>query len=262
MLTRLNAVLAKGASVPVFLFLLTTEKKRAKRMSDLMVDLSEVSLTLVGGGGKVNILKSIDFKALRGESIGVTGPSGSGKTSMLMVMSGLEKATNGKISVAGKDLTLLGEDSLARFRAKNIGIVFQSFHLLPIMTALENVALPLEFSAKPDSRSIAADALKSVGLGDRMSHYPSQLSGGELQRVALARAFVSNPALLLADEPTGNLDMATGSQVMDLLFEMQEKNGTTLILVTHDPRLAQRCGRCVKMLDGRLFDEKDGRPCE
>ena len=215
-----------------------------------MVDLSDVSLTLSGGAGPVNILRGVSLTLGPGEAVGVMGPSGSGKTSLLMVVSGLEKATSGSVRVAGRDLSVLGEDELARFRLHHIGIVFQSFHLLPAMTALENVALPLELLGERKAHKMAEEALDSVGLSGRMAHFPAELSGGEQQRVALARAFAARPGLLLADEPTGNLDEATGATVMDLLFRLQREHGTTLLLVTHDNRLASRCGRRLRMHGG------------
>ncbi len=188
--------------------------------------------------------------------MGLVGPSGSGKTSLLMVLAGLERASAGKVHVDGHDLTALDEDGLARFRRDSLGIVFQNFHLIPSMTALENVALPLEFAGQRDAASRAEASLRAVGLGHRLTHLPGMLSGGEQQRVAVARAFVAEPRLLLADEPTGNLDLATGAAVMDLLFDMQARLGTTLLLITHDPGLAARCGRILHMKDGRI--EKDG----
>ena len=180
------------------------------------------------------------------------GPSGSGKTSLLMILAGLEAATAGTVRVAGQALTGLSEDALARFRRTTVGIVFQAFHLIPTMTALENVSIPMELAGAPDAAARAAEALKAVGLGHRLTHLPGQLSGGEQQRVALARAFAPRPRLLLADEPTGNLDAATGHVVMDLLFGLQASHGTTLLLITHDPALAARCGRQVRIADGRV----------
>lgn len=185
----------------------------------------------------------------------VVGPSGSGKTSMLMVIAGLEAATGGEVQVCGQDLRRMNEDNLALFRRDNVGIVFQGFHLIPTMTALENVAIPLELSGRDDAFDAAAESLKSVGLGHRLDHYPGQLSGGEQQRVALARAFGIRPRLLLADEPTGNLDGKTGQQIIDLMFGLTAEHDTTLLLITHDPALAERCGRCIHMADGVLVDE-------
>lgn len=205
-----------------------------------------------GATGPVNILRGVDLTIGAGETVGLIGPSGSGKTSLLMLLAGLERASSGTLRVAGQELSTLGEDAVARFRRERLGIVFQAFHLVPTMTALENVAVPLEFAGRRDAFARAAAALAAVGLGHRGAHYPSQLSGGEQQRVALARATVGEPALLLADEPTGNLDRATGAMVMDLLFDLQARRGSTLLLITHDPALAARCGRLLHMEDGRI----------
>ena len=217
-----------------------------------LVSLRGLSLTLPAASGPVNILQNIDLDMEAGDSVGLVGPSGSGKTSLLMVLAGLERASAGLVRVDGRDLTALDEDGLARFRRDSLGIVFQNFHLIPSMTALENVALPLEFSGVRDAASRAEASLRAVGLGHRLTHLPGMLSGGEQQRVAVARAFVAEPRLLLADEPTGNLDLATGAAVMDLLFDMQASLGTTLLLITHDPALAARCGRLLRMKDGRI----------
>ncbi len=214
----------------------------------------DVALTLPAASGPVNVLRGVDLAIAAGEAVGVLGPSGSGKTSLLMLLAGLEQATSGQIVVAGQDLTALSEDALARFRRNTVGIVFQSFHLIPTMTALENVALPLEFGGARDAFDRAADSLAAVGLGHRMGHLPGQLSGGEQQRVAVARAFAPSPRLLLADEPTGNLDTATGRAVMDLLFDMRAQTGSTLMLITHDPALAARCDRQIRMEDGLMAD--------
>ena len=192
-----------------------------------------------------------------GEAVGIVGPSGSGKTSLLMLLAGLEQATSGTVEVAGRPLTGLDEDGLARFRRENVGIVFQAFHLIPTMTALENVSVPLELADVEDAEARAGAALEAVGLGHRLTHLPGQLSGGEQQRVALARAFAPRPKLLLADEPTGNLDSATGVAVMDLLFRMQAELGTTLLLITHDGALAGRCGRRVRIVDGRVVSAEE-----
>ena len=181
------------------------------------------------------------------------GPSGSGKTTLLMILGGLEKASSGRIKVANKNLSVLSEDDLATFRRDNIGIIFQNFHLVPTMTALENVAIPLELAHKKNAFKLAEKALAAVGLGERLKHYPSQLSGGEQQRVAIARAFATNPKLILADEPTGNLDLETGKKVMKLLFELTKNNGTTLVLVTHDEALARKCNLNIQIKDGRTF---------
>lgn len=217
-----------------------------------MIEIKDLYLSLVGGAGAVNILRGISLSVAAGETISVVGPSGAGKTTLLMALSGLEKPTSGEIHVAEASLAGLSEDDLARFRRRHIGIVFQSFHLVPTMTALENVALPLEFSGVKKPGEQARAALEKTGLADRMGHFPGELSGGEQQRVALARAFVANPSVLLADEPTGNLDQETGEMVMNLLFELQKEHGTTLVLVTHDELLATRCHRKVQMIDGRL----------
>lgn len=229
-------------------------------MSVPIIEITNLHLSLVGGGGAVNILRGINLQVNRGETLSIVGPSGAGKTTLLMALAGLEHATAGDIKVAGIRLNDMVEDDLARLRRQHIGIVFQSFHLIPTMTALENVALPLEFSSFPKPMERAAEALKETGLADRMAHYPGQLSGGEQQRVALARAFVAKPALILADEPTGNLDRETGSIVMDLLFRLQHEQQTTLVLITHDPQLAQRCQRTIHMADGLLkqTETKDG----
>ncbi len=221
-------------------------------MAEPLVDIVDLHLSLVGGAGAVNILRGINLSIARRETVSVLGPSGAGKTTLLMALSGLETPTSGQVQVAGVDLTTINEDGLARFRREHVGIVFQSFHLIPTMTALENVALPLEFANAKDPAEQAKETLIKVGLGDRMEHFPGELSGGEQQRVALARAFVVRPALLLADEPTGNLDRETGQRVMDLLFDLQAEHGTTLVLVTHDELLAARCGRSVVMVDGCL----------
>ena len=220
-----------------------------------LVQVGGLRLTVPSAAGPVNILAGIDLTIQPGEAVGIVGPSGSGKTSLLMVLAGLEQATGGSVVVAGQELTRLDEDALARFRRRTVGIVFQAFHLIPAMTALENVAVPLELAGERDAMDRARAALASVGLGHRLTHLPGQLSGGEQQRVALARAFAPRPRLLLADEPTGNLDHATGQTVMDLLFGMQEQAGTTLLLITHDPALAARCGRRIRIADGRVAAE-------
>ncbi|OAN50253.1 ABC transporter [Paramagnetospirillum marisnigri] len=217
-----------------------------------LVALEGIHLNLASLAGEVNVLRGLDLAVAAGETLGVVGPSGSGKSTLLMVMGGLERPTSGRVQVAGHDLAALDEDDLARFRRDHVGIVFQSFHLIPTMTALENVAVPLELAGRADAFAAAAEELRRVGLGHRLDHYPGQLSGGEQQRVALARAFVIRPRLLLADEPTGNLDGATGRAVMDLLFELNRDFGATLVLVTHDDTLAARCGRVVRIEDGRV----------
>ena len=212
----------------------------------------DLTFRVAGAAGEVNILRGIDLGIRRGEAVGLVGPSGSGKTSLLMLLAGLERASGGTLRVAGQDLGGMDEDALARFRREHVGIVFQAFHLIPTMTALENVAVPLEFAGRRDAFERARESLVAVGLGHRLGHYPGQLSGGEQQRVALARATVAEPPLLLADEPTGNLDSGTGAQVMELLFGLQARLGTTLLLITHDPLLAGRCGRVVRMEDGLI----------
>jgi putative ABC transport system ATP-binding protein len=218
------------------------------------ISLQNVNLSLGRGAARVHILKDINLHISRGEAIGMVGPSGSGKSTLLMVMAGLERADSGTIMVAGQDLTRLNEDALARFRGGNVGIVFQSFHLIPTMTAIENVAIPLELAGAGDAYARAEEELAIVGLKDRLHHYPAQLSGGEQQRVALARALAPNPSILVADEPTGNLDEATGKQVIELLFAGHRTRGTTLVLVTHDPGLAARCDRVVRLRSGRVED--------
>jgi putative ABC transport system ATP-binding protein len=216
------------------------------------IALTSVNLTLGRGAARVHILRDIDLHIGRGDAVGLVGPSGSGKSTLLMVMAGLERQDTGSVVVAGQDLGALDEDGLARFRGRQVGIVFQSFHLIPTMTALENVAVPLELAGAGDAFGRAERELEAVGLGDRLGHYPAELSGGEQQRVALARALVPNPAILVADEPTGNLDEATGRQVVDLLFTGHRERGTTLILVTHDATLAARCDRVVQLRSGRI----------
>jgi len=215
-----------------------------------LVRIRNLHLTVPATAGPVNILRGINLDIGRGEAVGLIGPSGSGKTSLLMVLAGLERATAGSVMLAGHEVTALDEDALARLRRNHVGIVFQAFHLIPTMTALENVAVPLELAGRRDALDRAREALRAVGLGHRLTHLPGQLSGGEQQRTALARAFVAQPLLLLADEPTGNLDQATGSAVMDLLFELRAAHGTTLLLITHDADLAARCDRCVHLSDG------------
>ncbi|HVY41864.1 MAG TPA: ATP-binding cassette domain-containing protein [Hyphomicrobiaceae bacterium] len=221
-------------------------------MSQPVIDVEDVRLSLPSKAGTVEILKGVSLSVGPGESLAIAGPSGSGKTSLLMVIAGLERATSGRVVVAGQDFSGLDEDSLALARGAAIGIVFQSFHLVPTMTALENVALPLEFQGRSDAIERATELLAEVRLSHRLQHFPAQLSGGEQQRVALARALVTRPRILLADEPTGNLDGPTGTQVMDLLFGAQSRRGATLVLVTHDEKLASRCARIVRMADGRI----------
>jgi putative ABC transport system ATP-binding protein len=221
------------------------------------IALSGVNLSLGRGVANVHILKDINLHIGSGEAIGLVGPSGSGKSSLLMVMAGLERPDSGTIAVAGQDLGTLDEDGLARFRGRNVGIVFQSFHLIPTMTALENVAVPLELAGVADAHARARIELEAVGLSARLGHYPAELSGGEQQRVALARAHAPNPTILMADEPTGNLDEATGQQIIKLLFASHEERGTTLVLVTHDAALAQRCDRIVRLRSGQIDSESE-----
>ena len=221
-------------------------------MQDKAIALHDVDLSLGRGAARVHILKGISLGIDRGEAVGLVGPSGSGKSTLLMLMAGLERPDSGRIVVDGTDLAALDEDRLARFRGRRIGIVFQSFHLVPTMTALENVALPLELAGEDDAFERAEAELQAVGLGHRMQHYPAQLSGGEQQRVAIARAIVSNPAILVADEPTGNLDENTGGSIIDLLFALKRDRGATLVLVTHDLNLARLCDRTVRLRSGRI----------
>lgn len=224
-------------------------------MRESVVTLRDARLALDGNAGRVEILKSIDLNIARGETLGLVGPSGSGKSSLLMLIGGLDRATGGSVSVLGHDLTAMDENALARMRRKHMGIVFQSFHLIPTMTALENVATPLELAGRRDAFARAEAELEAMGLAERAHHYPAQLSGGEQQRVALARAVAPRPDILLADEPTGNLDLSTGEAIMDLLFDMVERHESTLILVTHAPELATRCNRTIRLVDGRLVTE-------
>ncbi|WP_102110261.1 ABC transporter ATP-binding protein [Oceaniglobus roseus] len=224
-------------------------------MSDPILSLTDITLSLDGNAGRVEILKGISLDVMKGETVGLVGPSGSGKSSLLMLMGGLDRATTGRVRVLGQDITDLNEDALARFRRDHMGVVFQSFHLIPTMTALENVATPLELAGAEDAFARAGAELAAVGLGARASHYPSQMSGGEQQRVALARAAAVRPEVLLADEPTGNLDGSTGQAIMDLLFGLRDRHGATLILVTHAPELAERCDRVIRLEDGRIAPE-------
>jgi putative ABC transport system ATP-binding protein len=219
------------------------------------ITLDHVELSLGSGAARVHILKGVSLNIGQGEAVGLVGPSGSGKSSLLMVLAGLERADAGTVNVAGEELTRLDEDALARFRGRNVGIVFQAFHLIPTMTAVENVAVPLELAGRADAFERAAAELTAVGLGHRLDHYPSQLSGGEQQRVAVARALAPEPSILVADEPTGNLDEATGKQIMDLLFAAQTRRGATLVIVTHDLALAKRCDRVVRLRSGHVEPE-------
>lgn len=226
-----------------------------KQQPGPIVELIDVHVTLNSSAGPVHILKGIDLRIDRGETVSVVGPSGAGKSTMMMIMAGLESANHGRVRVADHELTELDEDQLARFRRDHVGIVFQAFHLVPTMTALENVAIPLEFAGRADAFERARDELIAVGLDHRLGHYPGQLSGGEQQRVALARALAPAPALLLADEPTGNLDGHTGAQIIELMFDLSSKRGTTLVLITHDMALAARCRRNIRVADGLVLDE-------
>lgn len=221
-------------------------------MSNPVLTLENATLALDGNAGRIEILHGISLNIEAGETVGLVGPSGSGKSSLLMLMGGLERATGGTVMALGNDLTQLGEDALARFRRDNMGVVFQSFHLIPTMTALENVATPLELAGVKDAFERAEAELATVGLAHRSGHYPSQMSGGEQQRVALARASVTRPRILLADEPTGNLDLANGDAIMDMLFDLRDRHGATLVLVTHSNALAERCDRVVRLVDGRI----------
>lgn len=224
-------------------------------LSPRALDLKTVDLSLGAGAARVHVLKDISVQITAGETVGLVGPSGSGKSTLLMVMAGLERPDRGVVSVAGADITRLSEDALARFRGRHVGIVFQSFHLIPTMTALENVAVPLELAGRRDAFARAGRELEAVGLAHRAAHYPAQLSGGEQQRVAVARALAPEPPILVADEPTGNLDEATGRQIMDLLFAAHRARGTTLVLVTHDASLAGRCARVLKLRSGVIVED-------
>jgi putative ABC transport system ATP-binding protein len=221
-------------------------------VTEAVIELKDVALTLGQGASRVDVLRGISLSVIGGEAVGIVGPSGSGKSTLLMVLAGLERVDAGTVRIAGQMLNGRSEDEIARFRGRNVGIVFQSFHLIPNMTALENVAVPLELAGEADAFAIAARELDAVGLGERTRHYPGQLSGGEQQRVAIARALAPSPAILIADEPTGNLDQATGRQVADLLFAKARERGMTLVLVTHDPALAARCQRQIAIRAGRI----------
>jgi len=220
-----------------------------------MISLQDVHFKVPTGSGEVSILRDLSLSIAAGESVSIVGPSGSGKSSLMMILGGLERATGGEVHVAGHDLNTLSEDAMARFRRDHVGIVFQSFHLIPTMTALENVALPLELAGRQNAFELAEQELSLVKLNHRLTHYPGQLSGGEQQRVALARAFVMEPALILADEPTGNLDGETGQLVMNLLFDLHDRKGTGFVLITHDPNLAARCHRQIRLVDGQIQDD-------
>ncbi|MDO6584248.1 ATP-binding cassette domain-containing protein [Salipiger sp. 1_MG-2023] len=230
-------------------------------MPDPVITLEDVTLSLRGNAGMVEILHGISMQVAAGETLGLIGPSGSGKSSLLMVMGGLESATSGVVRALGQDLTEMNEDALARFRRDHMGVVFQSFNLIPTMTALENVATPLELAGHKDAFARAKAELDAVGLGHRADHYPAQMSGGEQQRVALARAAAPRPHILLADEPTGNLDGANGDAIMDMLFGLRDRHGATLVLVTHSNTLAARCDRVIRLTDGRI-DPAQARAAE
>jgi putative ABC transport system ATP-binding protein len=242
----------RGARRATDIMPLPTETPR--RAPDAIV-IDKVELSLGRGASRVHILKSLSLSIAAGQSVGLVGPSGSGKSTLLMVMAGLERPDSGRVTVAGTDITSLDEDALARFRGRHAGIVFQSFHLIPTMTALENVAVPLELAGAPDAFDRAADELDAVGLGTRLNHYPTQMSGGEQQRTALARALSVRPDILFADEPTGNLDEATGRTIIDLMFAKQAERGATLVLVTHDRALAERCDRVVRLRSGVIVED-------
>jgi putative ABC transport system ATP-binding protein len=223
-------------------------------LAEAVIELKDVALTLGDGPSRVHVLNNVSLDVRSGEIIGIVGPSGSGKSTLLMVLAGLERVDAGTVRIAGETLNGKSEDTIAAFRGRNIGIVFQSFHLIPNMTALENVAVPLELAGHADPLGVAARELAAVGLSERVTHYPGELSGGEQQRVAIARALAPGPRILIADEPTGNLDQATGRQVADLLFAKAAERAMTLVLVTHDPSLAARCSRQVAMRSGRIED--------
>ena len=223
--------------------------------SSPIISLENIHLTLKSDAGPVNILRGVDLNVQTGQTVGIVGPSGSGKSTLMSIMAGLEKPTDGKVSLCGETLNDMSEDQLSAFRRDNVGIVFQSFHLVPTMTALENVAIPLELAGRRDAFDVAAQKLEAVGLGKRSGHYPTQLSGGEQQRVALARAVVSEPRILLADEPTGNLDGTTGELIVSQMFDLQESHETTMVLITHDERLAAKCDRTIRIEDGRIVSD-------
>lgn len=223
-----------------------------------IIELENVHLTLGHAASLVHVLKGVSLHISQGQSVGIVGPSGSGKSTLLMVLAGLEHVDNGTVKIAGETISRMSEDQAAAFRGTNIGIVFQSFHLIPNMTALENVAVPLELAGRRDAFEVAERELRAVGLGERLTHYPSELSGGEQQRVAIARALAPSPKILIADEPTGNLDTATGRQIADLLFAKQRENGLTMVLVTHDPALAARCDIEIPVRSGRIEEPAQG----
>ncbi len=218
----------------------------------IVIDAQDVTLRFGSGDAAVDVLRGVSVQVMAGERLAILGPSGSGKSSLMAVLAGLERASSGKVMIAGADFSALDEDGLARARRGRIGIVLQAFHLIPTMTALENVAVPLELAGRGDAAAVARTELVAVGLGHRLGHYPTQMSGGEQQRVGLARAIAARPALIFADEPTGNLDEATGSSVIDLLFGRLAETGATLVLITHDAGLAERCDRVIEMRDGHI----------
>jgi len=222
----------------------------------MMINLKDVHLKLPSEAGEVHILRGCDVAVSQGQSVGIVGPSGSGKSTLMAVMTGLEQASSGHVEVVGSELSGMNEDKLALFRRENTGIVLQAFHLIPTMTALENVAVPLELAGRDDAFKLAEEELEAVGLSHRLTHYPSQLSGGEQQRVALARALAPGPKILFADEPTGNLDSSTGQSIVELMFDLHDRRGTTLVLITHDMALAERCGRVIEMRDGKIIADR------
>lgn len=223
--------------------------------SSPIISLQDIHLTLNSDAGPVNILRGIDLNITEGETVGIVGPSGSGKSTLMSIIGGLETPTKGSVTICGQSFAGLSEDALARFRRDNIGIVFQSFHLIPTMTALENIAIPMELAGRKDAFEVAARKLDEVGLGKRSGHYPTQLSGGEQQRVALARAVVTEPKILLADEPTGNLDGSTGDVIIQKIFELHKSHNSTLVLITHDEHLAEKCDRTIRIEDGQIASE-------
>lgn len=230
-----------------------------QNLSDSIIQLDNVHLTLTSKAGPVHILRGVSLDIPAGQPAAIVGPSGSGKTSLLMVMAGLERASSGSVAIAGRELTRLSEDDLAVLRGAEMGIIFQSFHLVPTMTALENVALPMELAGEADAYKNARELLKEVGLAARVEHYPAELSGGEQQRVAIARALVREPRIIFADEPTGNLDGGTGRQIVDLLFGLRRRRNATLVIVTHDDRLAHMADRIIRMSDGSVASDKSTR---
>ncbi|MCX2695500.1 MULTISPECIES: ABC transporter ATP-binding protein [Ochrobactrum] len=232
----------------------------ASSISGPIIELENVHLTLGHAASSVHVLKGVSLSIMQGRSVGIVGPSGSGKSTLLMVLAGLEHVDQGSVKIAGETISQMSEDQAAAFRGANIGIVFQSFHLIPNMTALENVAVPLELAGRKDAFEVAERELRAVGLGERLTHYPSELSGGEQQRVAIARALAPSPKILIADEPTGNLDTATGRQITDLLFSKQRENGLTMVLVTHDPSLAARCDQEIPVRSGRIEEPARKEP--